>query len=413
MAWHAFSEILDGTIYKLYIKPKYFFPFIGFEWLKPLPANGMYWYFGVMGVVALGVAVGFAYRYSLATLTLLFTGSYLMQKVIYNNHHYLVILLCLMLLLMPANRYASIDVRLNPKIKQYSMPNWCRVVILFQVALVYFFASIAKFYPGWIDGSFTRILMSRHGNPYHAIITQKHWFHLFLAWGGLLFDLLIVPVLLYKRTRLLGTIAMLGFHFFNFMSLTIGIFPFLSLSFLCFFYPPDVVRRRFFPKKPPVPVEEQNLQPGSNLTIIKYVLLPYAVIQLLLPLRHFVIPGNVFYTEEGHRLSWRMKLFQKSGDLDMYIQKKGSTEKEKIDLTKYFLKWQRVRILNHPDMLWQAAQYIKEDYAKKGIDVGVYADSRVSLNRGPRRQLTDPNVDLTSVNWLYFSHSPWVLINNE
>lgn len=41
MAWHAFSEIIDGTVYKLYIKPKYFFPFIGFEWLKPLPGNGM------------------------------------------------------------------------------------------------------------------------------------------------------------------------------------------------------------------------------------------------------------------------------------------------------------------------------------------------------------------------------------
>ena len=318
-----------------------------------------------------------------------------------------------MLFLMPANRYASIDVRLKPQLKRYSMPNWCRLVILFQVALVYFYASLAKVYPGWMDGTFTGILMAQHRNPVHAFITQQHWFHLFLAWGGLLFDLLIVPVLLYKRTRLLGTVAMLGFHFFNFLSLTIGIFPFLSLSMLLFFYPPDVVRQRLLPKKPPVPENEQNLEFRVNTGIIKYILIPYAIIQLALPLRHYFIPGSVFYTEEGHRLSWRMKLYHKSGKVIFYAQKKGSIAKEKIDLSKYFLKWQYVRIVNHPDMLWQAAQYIKEDYAKKGMDVEVYVDSKISFNRGPRRQLTDPNVDLTSVKWLHFSHSPWVLINDE
>ena len=206
---------------------------------------------------------------------------------------------------------------------------------------------------------------------------------------------------------------MLGFHFFNFLSLTIGIFPFLSLSMLLFFYPPDVVRQRLLPKKPPVPENEQNLEFRVNTGIIKYILIPYAIIQLALPLRHYFIPGSVFYTEEGHRLSWRMKLYHKSGKVIFYAQKKGSIAKEKIDLSKYFLKWQYVRIVNHPDMLWQAAQYIKEDYAKKGMDVEVYVDSKISFNRGPRRQLTDPNVDLTSVKWLHFSHSPWVLINDE
>ncbi|MFP5436170.1 MAG: HTTM domain-containing protein [Bacteroidia bacterium] len=414
LAWHAFSEIFDGTVTKLYISPKYFFPFIGFEWVKPLPGSGMYWYFGIMGVAALGVALGLAYRYSLAVLTLLFTGAYLMQKVIYNNHHYLVLLLCLMLLIMPANRYASLDVHLNPKLKRYSMPNWCRLLILLQVGIVYFYAAVAKFYPGWIDGSFTGILMSRHRNPAHAFITQQHWFHLILAWGGLLFDLLIVPVLLYRRTRTIGMLAMLGFHLFNAMSLHIGIFPFLSLSMLCFFYPPDEVRRWVFPKKPPIPEEEFRLNAPANANhLVKYVLVPYVLIQLLLPLRHFVIPGNVFYTEEGHRLSWRMKLYHQAGDLAIYVLPKGNAVKEKIALEKYFLPWQRTRIVNHPDMLWQAAKYIKEDYAERGVEVAVYVHANVAVNRDPKRPIIRPEVNLAAAEWFYFSHCPWIVKNDE
>lgn len=39
----------------------------------------------------------------------------------------------------------------------------------------------------------------------------------------------------------------------------------------------------------------------------------YFLIQLLLPLRHFLIEGNVAWTEEGYRLSWRMMTRDKSG----------------------------------------------------------------------------------------------------
>jgi vitamin K-dependent gamma-carboxylase len=412
MAWHAFSEILDGTVTKLYIHPRYFFPFIGFEWLKPLPGYGMYVYFALMGVAALGVAAGLAYRYSLVVLTTLFTGSYLMQKVIYNNHHYLILLLCVLMLFMPAHRYASADAAIHKKLRRYSMPNWCLLVMVFQVWVVYFYAAVAKMYPTWLNGTFTGILMQSHRNPAHAFITQNHYFHLFLAWGGLLFDLLIVPLLLYKRTRPFAAVAMLGFHLFNFLSLHIGIFPFLSLSMLFFFFPPDTVRRWLFPNKPQIPEEEFSLPNVVNKRIITYVLLPYAIIQVLLPLRHLILPGNVQYTEEGHRLSWRMKLFQKRGELAIYVQQQGSATKQKVNPDDYFFKWQYARIVFHPDMLWQAAQYIKQDYAKKGIEVAVYIDARVSVNGGPKRALVDPKVDLGSVNWFYFSHAPWILKND-
>ncbi|WP_316930169.1 HTTM domain-containing protein [Leeuwenhoekiella sp. MAR_2009_132] len=35
--------------------------------------------------------------------------------------------------------------------------------------------------------------------------------------------------------------------------------------------------------------------------------------QLELPLRHWIIKDDVLWTEEGHRLSWRMMLRSKGG----------------------------------------------------------------------------------------------------
>lgn len=413
LTWHCAKHIYAKELVSIYLKAKYLFPFIGFEWLKPLPGNGMYWYFGIMGVAAFFVAIGLFYRYSLFVTALLFTGTYLMQKTIYNNHHYLVILLCLLLLIMPANRYASVDVALKPSLKRYSMPQWCRYIIVFQVAIVYTFAAIAKMYPTWVDGTYTSILMSKHRNPAYALVTQNHYFHLFLAWGGMLFDLLIAPLLLIKRTRLLATLAMVFFHLFNAYTLHIGIFPYLALSLLVFFYPPDIIRKRLFWFKGAIPENELNDNMQPNIKMVKWVLIPYAVIQVALPLRHWFIPGDVLYTEEGHRLSWRMKLHSKNNDVVIMAKEQGSNHLDTVPLKKYFTKKQILRFGGRPDMVWQAVQYIKSDYESKGKKVVLYASSKVSINREPKRETIDTTVNLAEAKWDHWRHNEWILKNDD
>lgn len=41
----------------------------------------------------------------------------------------------------------------------------------------------------------------------------------------------------------------------------------------------------------------------------------FVAIQIGMPLRHHLDPGDVAWTEEGHRYSWRMKLRSKSGNV--------------------------------------------------------------------------------------------------
>ena len=412
LAWNCVDYLTNGSINKLYIKPKVTFTFIGFEWLQPLPGNGMYWYYGLMAVCALGIAAGLLYRYSLGLFTILFAGSYFMQKTVYNNHHYFLLLLCIIMLVLPANRYASLDSYHKPSIKRYSMPQWYTWIFILQIAILYFFASVAKLYPDWLNGTVTGIIVGKFNIKGLNFLLHSHYFHLIVAYGGILFDLLIVPLLLIKKTRKTAAILSVGFHTFNWLTLNIGIFPFLSLSYLVFFFPPDEVRKFFFKKKPALQ-EVKEPETLENSGLFRYFFIPYFIIQLALPVRHLFIKGDVIWTEEGHRLSWRMMLRQKTGTLTYKVIDKKTGKDLYYTLTDDFTPMQIKYLPGRADMIWQAAQIIKENYVQKGTDVAVYTISTVSLNRHAPKTFIDPETDLGNAKWNYFGHNDWVLLYDD
>lgn len=401
----TFGAILTGWVKRNLIEPEFTFSHIGLEWLQPLPGNGMYFYFGTMAVLGIFVMLGLFYRYALGAFTLLWAGAYFMQKESYNNHYYLLLLICAVMLIQPANRFFSLDARRNPSIKQTEMPYWCSFIMIFQVGIVYFFATLAKFYPDWLNGNFIRLLLQYR--QHYPIVGQwfgRPWFHLFLSYGGLFFDGLIVPFLLWKRTRTMALIASVVFHLFNSMVLQIGIFPFFALSFILFFYPTETIRKRFLPKKRPA---DRSTVFRSNPILVSLVIVPWFLIQIALPLRHWFIEGNVFWTEEGHRLSWRMMLRQRGGHTRFTVLDKKTGQSENYFLVK--LKPQQLDfVMNKPDGIWQMAQRIRKEYAEKGKDVSVFVDSKVSVNGGPYLEFIDPKVDLAATDWHYFSHAPWI-----
>lgn len=409
IACEAFGAILTGWVYNNFIDVKFTFSHIGMDWLQPLPGVGMYVYFCVMGVLGLLVMLGLKYRWSMAAFTLLWAGVYFMQKTSYNNHYYLLMLVCLMMIFLPAHRYASLDAKLNPQIKKYSMPAWCSLVMILQVSIVYFYATWAKFYPGWLDGTFTKNLLANSvTNPeLRDFMTQK-WFYLFIAYAGIAFDMLVVPFLLCRKTRTIALIASVIFHIFNAITLQIGIFPFFALSFVVFFYPPDSMRKLFFRNKPAAPKIGTTSREGMK--ILLYFFIPYFIIQLLLPLRHYLIKGDVLWTEEGHRLSWRMMLRTRTGDTDFTIVDKKTGKKLFYDFAHNLSHKQRANMETKPDMIWQMAQRIKKHFAENGKEVAVYANTYASINGRQHQQLIDPETDLATAEWDYFSHCNWILL---
>ena len=99
----CYGAILTGWVKNNLIDPKFTFTFIGFEWLQPLPGNGMYFYFFLIGTLGVFIALGYRYRVSIIAFTLLWTGVYLMQKTSYNNHYYLLALISFIMSFLPAN----------------------------------------------------------------------------------------------------------------------------------------------------------------------------------------------------------------------------------------------------------------------------------------------------------------------
>ena len=103
VAAECYGAIATGWVRRTMVEPKFTFSFIGFEWLQPLPGNGMYIYFAVMGTLGLLIALGYKYRFSALGFAIMWTGVYLMQKTSYNNHYYLLMLLAYIMAIFPAN----------------------------------------------------------------------------------------------------------------------------------------------------------------------------------------------------------------------------------------------------------------------------------------------------------------------
>lgn len=405
----AFGAIFSGWIRRTMIEPEFTFNFIGFDFLQPMPGNGMLWYYAVMGVFGIFVMVGFRYRMSMICYGLMWASVYLMQKSSYNNHYYLLMLLCFVMSLLPAHRWFSIDARRHPEIKKTSMPRWVWLFIVVQLWIVYSYASIAKLYPDWLDGSFPAMLM-RSKADYWLVgdFLQQWWIRYAIAYFGLFFDFLIIPLLLWKRTRVPVFLAAIFFHLFNSFIFHIGIFPYLSLAFCIFFFPVEKVNKVFLRGKKPVYQGDEVVVPSYRNFLVAFLGI-WFVVQISLPLRHWFFQDDVLWTEEGHRLSWRMMLRGKSGRATFKVVEKGTQDTIIVDKDEYLSRKQLRALPSKPDMIWQFAQRLKEEYAEKGKDVSVYVEGKVSVNGGPYHPLIDPEVDLAAEKWHHFKHNDWIL----
>ncbi|KAA3621842.1 MAG: hypothetical protein DWP94_09620, partial [Flavobacterium sp.] len=383
----AFGAIATGWVKRTLVEPEFTFNFIGFDFLQPLPGNGMYFYFAVMGVFGLCVMLGYKYRFSMAAYALMWTAVYLMQKTSYNNHYYLMMLLCWIMVFLPANRWFSLDARQNRGFKSPSMPQWVKITVILQVGIVYTYAAIAKLYPDWLDATVAQYFMS--GKKHYWLIgdlLQQNWVHWCIAYVGILFDLLIVPLLLWKRTRVVAFWISVFFHLFNSIVFQIGIFPYMSMAFAFFFFSSETLQKWFLRKRKVVYTEGQVIVPKYK-PILLSVLSVYFIVQLSLPLRHWFFEDDVLWTEEAHRLSWRMMLRSKRGLLTVWIEDKTTGERERYGFSSMLSAKQNRNVRNKPDLLWQLAQRIKKIEAEKGRDVAVFMDVKVKVNDGEFHRL--------------------------
>ncbi|MBA4054832.1 MAG: HTTM domain-containing protein [Marivirga sp.] len=409
-----------GWIHELYISPKYFFPFYGFEFVTPL---GEYTYvlFAVCGLSALLVAVGLFYRISSITLFISFTYIELIDKSTYLNHYYFVSMICLLMLFLPAQVYFSVDAYRDRQLLSDRIPQWSIDAIKFFVCIVYVFAGLAKINSDWLlEAQPLRIwLPAKNDIPLIGPLFNHVWVAYMFCWMGCIYDLTVTFLLLNRSTRAFAYFAVVIFHLLTALLFPIGMFPYIMIATALIFFSGEFHQNIINKIGSWIRVSKEFLQPEKNFQYgtfssrgIIAILMVFLLVQIALPVRYLLYPGELFWTEEGYRFSWRVMLMEKAGFAEFTV-KDIDGKQILIDNREFLTPLQEKMMSAQPDMILQYAHILRDHYINEGFtSPEIYVDSYVALNGRLGKPLIDAKTDLAK-EIESFDHKPWILTFND
>ncbi|ELR71600.1 Vitamin K-dependent gamma-carboxylase [Fulvivirga imtechensis AK7] len=413
--------MLNGWVRTQYLDPKFYFPYYGFEWIKPLGEAGIYSLFVIMALSALGVMLGSFYRISAALFFVAFTYVELIDKTNYLNHYYFVSLVSLVMVFLPAHRGFSLDVLRKPALKLDKIPYWCVLIIQLQLAVVYFYAGVAKLNYDWlVEALPLRMWLLPHTHlPVIGGFLDKLWVAYFFSWFGAVYDLSIPFLLFNGKTRTFAYLAVVAFHILTWLLFPIGMFPFIMILATLIFFKPDfhqrfiqniirVLQRLRVYREAAIARNRNSTAPvGSKLVVSFFAV--FLLIQILLPWRFLLYPGELFWTEQGYRFSWRVMLMEKAGYTIFHITDPENGRSWEAYAHDYLTPMQEKQMSTQPDMILQYAQFLEREYIKQGVkNPEIRVEAYVTLNGRGSRLLIDPKIDLTKEKE-GFHHKNWIL----
>ncbi len=397
----------NGWIEKLYIQPKFHFHYLGFEWVK-VPGNWTYLLFIVCGLSAFFVMIGNKYRAAIVIFFLSFTYIELMDKTTYLNHYYLVSILAFLLILLPAHVHFSVDAWKNSNLSKEYIPRWCIDSIKLMIAIVYIYAGAAKLNYDWMVDALPLSIWLRDkvSIPIIGPFLDESWVHYLFSWGGALYDLSIVFLLLWSRTRVLAFMLVLLFHLLTKILFPIGMFPYIMI----------VASLIFFSNS----FHERILQNIASLLRVSYkkfcngftyhsdalfkrisigVLVLFFSFQLLFPLRAQLYPGNLFWTEQGYRFSWRVMLMEKTAYANFKVVDSLSQKRFYVQNEDFLTAFQQKQMATQADFIIEYAHYLGRHFENQGHEnIQIFIESFASLNGRKSQVYIDPDVDLLTLD---------------
>ncbi|APZ95582.1 HTTM domain-containing protein [Fuerstiella marisgermanici] len=425
VAAYAVKALLLGEVRGIYVDAPHHFSYYGFSWVKPWPSGGMYLHFFALAMSGVLVAAGILYRVSSVLMAVLFTFVFLCDRTAYLNHMYLICLLSWMIVVVPAHAVWSMDRFGHTDKSPSTVPTWSVWLVRFHVALPYFFGGLAKLNSDWLHGQPMRMTLSQqewfgavgqHGNP--------EWIVQIFSFGGIFFDLAIVPALLLARVRAIAFVVAMAFHFTNAFVFPIGVFPWLMIAATSVFFASDWPRRAaarvglraagiINTAPTETCLEADTATPSFRQNPGLSLLAAYVVFQCIVPLRHLALPGNVSWTERGHFFAWHMMLRGKRCGLRIYATDRETGMTTPVDLRHFVTAYQLPKVGRDPEHIRQLAHKIAttlDPANPKRFEIRALA--LVSLNGRMAELLVDPSVNLAAMPATW-THPKWILKSQQ
>ncbi len=413
------SYMSSGFIEKGILAPKFLFTYDFFHWIKPMSAGTMGILPALLAICGILIAIGKFRKPALAVFCIVFTYMLLLEKSYYNNHFYFMSLLSFLFLFYSPQKGEG---------GKLYIPYWFLLLVQVQVVIVYFYGGLAKLSYDWLvrmepihsflDGSSKKSAM--------PFLNSSDFGLYLLTYGGLLFDLSIGFLLWMKRTRKAAIILCLVFNALNFLLFNfgsggdIGIFPFMMICTCVLFIDPKRMRERLSKiipslkkqtgKKKKEPAVAVPVLQNTNKKLITALFFFYIGVQLLLPLRHWLYPGNTSWTFKGGRFAWRLKVHQKVSKIQYYFQLTPADTLRPADIGMIINTMQQSVMGEDPSMLLQLADYMGKDLKKAGYpDAAIKVSAKVSLNGRPYRFVVDSTQNLLALKHQPFKSDDWIL----
>ncbi len=396
--------MLRGWVTELYVAPKFYFSYFGFEWVKPFGEVGMYVVFGCMALSCLGIMLGAFYRFSSLGFFLTWTYVELLDVTNYLNHYYFVSIIAFLLIFVPAAKDFSLDAKWWPNSRAKMVPRWSIGVFRLQLSILYFFAGLAKVQSDWLLRAMPlKIWLPAKANlPLIGGLLKLKWVAYIFAWSGCLYDLTIPFFLMMRKTRPFAFAAVVAFHLLTWWLFPIGMFPFIMIASTLIFFPADFhlrlqkILKRIL--RLPTEVIHNSAAWSPKPFFGKALMLLFGLhfmIQVFMPLRSHLYDGELFWHEHGFRFSWRVMLMEKAGYAIFKVTDPRTGKSSEIVNRDYLTPNQEKMMATQPDMLLQFAHFIEQEYVAKGIpNPEVYLSAFVTLNGSGSRPFTDPKVNL-------------------
>ena len=261
-----------------------------------------------------------------------------------------------------------------------------------------------------------------------------------IKYGGILFDLSIVFILLNKRTRKVGFLLVVVFSYVNGSVLfnDIGIFPFFMIcstilffdsvkvgEFLDVFFTKKSALKKFKNKeerkKHLIKQKHSNLngslddvQKNDNRILKKITtccLVLFVLFHLLFPFRHFLLTNNPEWTSIASKFSWRMKMqTRKVTEFKMSLTDKATSKTFNLDGKSFVSSNQFLHIIEDPYAFVQLSKYISRKLKKeRGLKNSIIKiNLKVEFNGFPVQNIISPDIDLTQLDESPFVDHSWI-----